>query len=140
MRTLIAAGALLAAPGIARAERVNLLGTVIDSVGRPVVGVEIQILDQTGRTVAHAVSGDRGRYKIRCVETGSYGVRLVPGENGVLGRTVPMSLTDDGRRIDWTVDPSRPALPRPIGFGGRCDRTAIAAADSVPSLLGQRLG
>jgi hypothetical protein len=132
-RALIGLGILLASPAAALAgDRGNLIGTVIDSLGKPVAGVEIQILDaSTGKPVASAVSTERGRYRIRCIEEGLYGVRLVPGDHDVRGRTATVSVTAEGRRLDWTVDGERPALPRPLGSGGKCNRTAIAWADDV---------
>jgi hypothetical protein len=133
---LMAMGAMLATPAASFAgARANLVGTVIDSVGKPVAGIEIQILNDEGKPVAAAISTERGRYKIRCLEEGSYGIRLVPKDHHVLGRTSTVKVTAEGRRLDWTVDEERPALPRPLGTGGKCSRTAFAHADALTPLL-----
>lgn len=107
-------------------------GTVADANGAPVAGVELELLDSSGRVAGTAITGDNGGYELPCVPAGRYHLRLDPASTGVQGDTVAAPVGADGLVVNWTVDKDKPPLAAALAAGGPCTAQRIGAAPPAP--------
>ncbi|MEW6270544.1 MAG: carboxypeptidase-like regulatory domain-containing protein [Thermodesulfobacteriota bacterium] len=129
-----ALAALLALPAAASAaDGVYVGGTVADATGAPVAGVELELVDASGKLAGKATTGDNGGYALPCVPTGRYTLRLDPASSGVKGDTVAAPVGADGLIVNWTVDGKAPALAAALAGGGPCAEQQIGAAPPAPA-------
>ena len=94
----------------------DVVGAVFNSDRKPVQGLRINALDQTGTTVAGAVSGAKGEYTINGLADGTYRFALdTKMTNYQKGEPVIGIVTAKGLTLNWIVSPTAPpvALAQP---------------------------
>ncbi|XVQ07441.1 MFS transporter [Spirillospora sp. CA-255316] len=87
----------------------TLIGGTVLSGSRPVAGAAVTLIDDAGRQVAHAVSGQDGRYALSTARTGAF--LLVGSAAGFQPAAIPVQVA--GAAIDADV-----RLTGPAGAGG----------------------
>jgi TonB dependent receptor/Carboxypeptidase regulatory-like domain/TonB-dependent Receptor Plug Domain len=87
-------------------------GTVTDALGRPLAQVKIELRDQQGRLIAHAVTDEKGRFNIAPTKPGPYS--LLATEHGFkTASTVVVFPHDAAKTIAMTLD-TETALTVPV--------------------------
>jgi hypothetical protein len=81
----------------------SIVGTVVDSQGKPVAGVKIIAQDTSGKVVGETVADAEGRYKLEKLLAGQYNLTLDPITTSFLGETVVVSLAEEGLTVNWIV-------------------------------------
>ena len=89
----------------------DVVGAVFNSDRKPVQGLRINALDQTGTTVAGAVSGAKGEYTINGLADGTYRFALdTKMTNYQKGEPVIGIVTAKGLTLNWIVSPTAPPI------------------------------
>jgi hypothetical protein len=85
----------------------EVVGSVIDVSGQPVVGARVEVLNAQGKPVATGITNATGVYSITNLPVGDYTLRLA----GVVGGSAPAansaevdtSLPAQGETVNWTM-------------------------------------
>src|SRR5579875_697833 len=104
---LLAAATVLALSVCARTWASEVVGSVIDVNGQPVVGARVEVLNAQGKPVAIGITNATGVYSITNLPVGDYTLRLA----GVVGGSAPAansaevdtSLPAQGETVNWTM-------------------------------------
>jgi hypothetical protein len=88
----------------------SIVGTVLNSQGNPVQGVQIVVKDAQGNVVGQATTNAQGQYTIANLPPGEYTLTLDPLKTGYQGNTVVASLPAQGLTADWLVAADKPAI------------------------------
>lgn len=115
--------------------RGNIVGVVHDENGQGVGDIAVEVLDGDGKVVQRATSSRAGGYEIRCVDEGTYDLRLDPAKSGHRGQRVVAPVTGDGLTVDCTVAADKPAIARARANGGAC-ASAAGEAPGAPAGTG----
>lgn len=107
----------------------EVVGTVRTVAGKPVQGVKIQAVQESGTLAGEALSGLKGTYTIDGLKPGKYVFKLVPQATGFQAGNGVAYLGDKGLTIDWTVSPDAVALDDATAG------TGTSAASVIGSLL-----
>jgi hypothetical protein len=88
----------------------RIVGTVVDTQGKPIAGVSIIAQDLSGQVVAETVANADGQYSLENLLAGQYHLILNPVNTGVLGEEVVVSLVEEGLTVNWIVSSSTNAV------------------------------
>ncbi len=105
----------------------EVVGTVRTVAGKPVQGVKIQAVGESGTLAGEALSGLKGTYTIDGLKPGKYVFKLVPQATGVQAGNGVAYLGDEGLTIDWTVSPDAVALDDAITGTGSSVASVISS-------------
>jgi hypothetical protein len=130
---LAAPGRVLAADAPGSEAKVYVGGTVADPSGAPVAGVELELLDASGKLAGTATTGANGGYTLPCVAAGQYRLRLDPLSTGMKGDTVAAPVGAEGLVVNWTVDATTAPLAAALAGGGACAPQQVGAAPPAPA-------
>lgn len=103
------AGCFVLASGSA-AFSADVLGTVSDSHGDPVGGVQIEVRNVGGKPLGAGTTGSDGGYRIGGLASGTYAFVLEPRTTGFKGGSAVAHLDSNGLIVDWRVSKIGPAL------------------------------
>jgi len=87
-----------------------IVGTVVDTQGKPVAGVKIVAQDTSGKVIAETVADAEGRYQLEELLAGQYNLTLDPVNTSFLGETVVVNLAEEGLTVNWIVSNSTNAV------------------------------
>jgi hypothetical protein len=104
------AGVLLVVCWLGQGSCAEVVGTVKDVAGKPVQGVKIEAVDESGAVAGQALSGPKGTYFINGLKLGKYVFKLDPQAAGFQPGNGVAYLGAEGLTIDWTVSPGAVAL------------------------------
>ncbi len=107
----------------------QVVGTVSDAAGKPVPGIAIVAVDQSGKVAGQSVSGVHGNYLIDGLSPGKYVFRLEPRATGMQGGNGVAYLSAAGLTVNWTVSPDALAL----------DDATTGTGFSIASVMGPLL-
>ncbi len=85
-------------------------GTVSDTQGNPVQGVQITAQTPAGKVVAQAVTRANGKYQIGGLDPGTYDYALNPLQTGFKAGTAVSDLGPKGLTINWKLSGTAPAI------------------------------
>jgi Carboxypeptidase regulatory-like domain len=102
--------ALLAVTTASLALGADVVGTVSDTQGNPVQGVQITAQTPAGNVVAQALTSANGKYQISGVAPGTYDYALNPLQTGFKAGTAVSDLGPKGLTINWKLSPTAPAI------------------------------
>jgi hypothetical protein len=88
----------------------DIVGTVLDTHGKPVQGIQITAGGPAGKMVAQAVTSAVGKYHLSSLDPGTYDYVLNPLQTGFKGGTAVSYLGIKGLTIDWKVSAKAPAI------------------------------
>jgi len=88
----------------------QVVGTVSDTQGNPVQGVQITAQTPAGKVLAQALSGANGQYQISGLNPGTYKYALNPLQTGFKAGTAVSDLGPKGLTINWTLSATVPAI------------------------------
>ncbi|MBF6571120.1 MAG: carboxypeptidase regulatory-like domain-containing protein [Candidatus Binataceae bacterium] len=88
----------------------EIVGTVSDTQGNPVQGVQITAQTSAGRVVGQAFSSANGKYQITQINPGTYDFLLNPLQSGFKAGSGVADLNSKGLTINWKLSPTAPAL------------------------------
>jgi len=100
----------------------DIVGTVSDTQGNPVAGVQIAAQTVAGKVVAQVLTQADGKYKIPGLDTGTYDCKLNPLKTGFKGGNASAQLGSKGLTINWKLSPTAPA----IALAGEGTEVALA--------------
>jgi len=102
--------AFLSVAVVSRTWAAAIVGSVIDRLGNPVMGVQISVRDMQNHVVGQDVTGPNGKYTIDGLLPGQYQVSLKPLATGYIPQTVVAHLGSQKLTVKWTVSRNAPAL------------------------------
>jgi hypothetical protein len=88
----------------------EIAGTVTDKQAKPVAGVQVNIQDTMGKTIASATSNSQGQYQVPGLALGKYDCILDAHTAGLKGGRTGADLGDKGLTINWTASPGSAAI------------------------------
>ena len=88
----------------------DIVGTVSDTQGNPIPGIQITAQTPTGNVVSQGLTGANGKYQISGLDPGTYNYVLNPLQTGFKGGTAVSDLNSKGLTIDWKLSPTAPAI------------------------------
>ena len=88
----------------------DIVGTVSDTQGNPIQGVQITAQTRAGNVVGQAFSGANGKYQITGIDPGTYDYLLNPLNTGFKAGSGVSALNSKGLTINWKLSPTAPAL------------------------------
>ena len=87
------------------ADRINIVGEVVDAQGRPIEGVEITLSAKDGgnrdRVIARERTNTSGEYLFECLDRDQYQATLSSRAAGILEGTTDVDVRKDGLLLDW---------------------------------------
>jgi Carboxypeptidase regulatory-like domain len=87
------------------ADRINIVGEVVDAQGRPIEGVDITLSAKDGgnrdRVIARERTNKSGEYLFECLDRDQYQATLSSRAAGVLEGTTDVDVRKDGLILDW---------------------------------------
>jgi Carboxypeptidase regulatory-like domain len=86
----------LIATAAASAPCSDVVGEILDSLGQPISGTQISVLNSSGATVGRAVTGSDGAYAFRGLHPGAYTINSS-------GKSVVTYVGNDGMKVNWGV-------------------------------------
>ena len=87
----------------AKAPLANLLGRIADQSGKPIPFVEIIVRDPSGKIITGLRANEIGRYCVKELAPGQYGLTHNPDRPAFPGQTVVANLPQEGLYVDWRV-------------------------------------
>lgn len=120
---LVAAGIVLALSFDSPARAADVVGSVTDVSGQPVVNATVVVLNAQGKQVASGVTNASGLYSVNGLPTGDYTVKLagVSGGSAMASNSaeVDTALPVQGETINWTMANNGSAIAtQQIGIPG----------------------
>jgi hypothetical protein len=89
----------------------SVAGTVVNSERKPVQGLRVNALDNTGTVLGGAVSGAKGEYTIQGLADGTYRFALDTKMTIYQkGEPVVANVTAKGLTLNWIVSPTAPPI------------------------------
>jgi hypothetical protein len=81
----------------------DLSGSVSMGPGQPVAGVQIQLQDPSGKTVAQELTDSSGHYGFTGLTPGQYECVLDPLDSSIRGGSAHTNVAPEGTTLDWKV-------------------------------------
>lgn len=98
----------------AAAHAANITGEVQDTRGKPIEGVKVEVLNNSGKVIGASISDSAGHYSIGNLAQGNWPMRIDPMNTLYKGVTnFTASLTSDQIAVKWVLSISVPALAYP---------------------------
>jgi Carboxypeptidase regulatory-like domain len=88
----------------------DIVGTVVDSNGNPLQGLQVIVKAQNSQMTGAAITNQTGQYQIEGLNSGLYYITLDPKGTSLAGQTVVTNLNDNGLTVNWATAPGRPAI------------------------------
>ncbi len=109
----------------------DVVGTLTDASGAPVVGVGIGVRSLDQSQVTSAVTNASGKYAVRGLNPGTYLFTMNPGATGYRGDTFETYLNHQGLTMKWAVSKTAPAVASAVpGVSAAISAAADSSAAS----------
>lgn len=93
-----------------QAQAATLTGVVLDTQGKPVDEVAIEVKDTTGKVMGRVTTNPKGEYTLEELPPGEYHLTLNPLNTNFRGQTVVATVEGKGLTVSWTVSSAAPAI------------------------------